>query len=77
MAAAPTDADVAAVQTMLDDAKAEVARLEGELAAAPTDADVAAVQTMLDDANAEVARLEGELAAAPTTPSGRRPDHVG
>ena len=36
LAAAPTDADVAAVQTMLDDANADVTRLEGELAAAPT-----------------------------------------
>ena len=66
LAAAPTDADVAAVQTMLDAAKADVTRLEGELAAAPTDADVAAVQTMLDAAKADVTRLEGELAAAPT-----------
>ena len=52
--------------TELDAAKADVTRLEGELAAAPTDADVAAVQTMLDAAKADVTRLEGELPAAPT-----------
>ena len=56
MAAAPTDADVAA-QTCWMTPTQNVTRLEGELAAAPTDADVAAVQTMLDDANAEVTRL--------------------
>ena len=68
LAAAPTDADVAAVQTMLDDANTEVARLKVLLAAAPpTTGDVAAVQKLLDDANAEVIRLGVLLAAAPPT----------
>ena len=62
LAAAPTDADVAAVQTMLDDANAEVTSLKAELAAVPPpDGDVAAVQAMLDTANAKVTRLETQI----------------
>ncbi len=58
LAAAPTQADVDAIQGMLDDANADVMRLTGEVDTANSDKD--AVQAMLTIADDEVIRLTAE-----------------